>query len=159
MAKITSWAGRYTGLVTYNDNTKKSFNVMANDHSIWSTDQVGSRDAESDVKWYFKPGIGWLYYARENILWRGLALAGAGSLLDGVFHGINSKITDAVFSISMTFTTDDGKIYPVTAVYDRKGGYYYQDTPDLFSSASNANDYRVKIENMLLSILSIAHIA
>lgn len=154
MAAITDMVARYDGTIAYRDNSVGYFHAQYTDGHNFSVDASGSHVAEDNCKWYWD-GHAWRFWGIQNALWAGLAMIGAGGDLDTVQIALPKTVSDVVFHISMLFTFDDGQTYPVSATYDSKGGYYYNDTPNMFTAASNEAAWRLKIAQMLAQILNV----
>lgn len=153
MARITSVNARYSGMVTFTDQTKEYFHCQMEDDMLWSIDADGSHSAQEKICWTRNDAGGYPFYTRQNLLWRnGLRITGAD--LDTSFANVDKRINGVVFHGEVLFALDDNTNWPSSMSYDPHYGYQWTNggtiTPD------NLQEYIDKIEAMLLQIFDYA---
>jgi hypothetical protein len=155
MAKITSVVARYSGTVTFTDNTKQYFHCQMENDRFWAVDPTGSHDAQKKICWFYKPGVGYQAWVRQLLAWRGLPFL-TNAYIDTVPMAVTQEINDIVLRGEITFALDDNTTYPATLVYDSWGGFQWI-TPGVLN-ATNKAEYVDKLETMLKQIVNVANL-
>jgi len=154
MASITSVNARYSGTVTFTDQTKEYFHCQMEDDRLWSIDPTGSRAAEEIAKWTVDGNGYYPYYGRQNVMWRlGLPFL-AWADLDTNVAPVTKTINGIVLHGEVSFALDDGTKWVSSMSYDPHYGYQWVNDGAIFPD--NLVDYTTRIENMLLQILDFA---
>ena len=153
MPSITNVAARYSGTVSFADNTKEYFHCQMEDDRLWSVDADGSHTAEEPITWTYTDGV-YPYYTRQNlVLANGMPfLSYAG--VDTIEVPVTKTINGVVFRGEITFALDDNTKWSSSMSYDPHYGYVWVNdgtiTPD------NLAEYVTKIQTMLLQIFDVA---
>jgi hypothetical protein len=167
MAKINSLAARFSGTVTYNDNSVESFhsqcetthpgsNKVDQEARIWSIDQTHMIETTRQVSWSIPPH--YPYYAAID--WLLARLPFAHIIWMGWIHpnGAQKTITDMITRLDMIITRDDNVIYPVALVmtgHDANAAIRVE-TPDQASDTTNVGEFRTLLLRTLNRVLEDA---
>ncbi len=149
MASITDMAARYSGIVTYSDNTVGYFHCQYQGGNTWSINTSNGNATQVEITNTAA------YYSIQDDLWENLAFVSAAGLSAGA--AATKTITDVVLMADFLFSLDDSTSYPAYARYDF-GGEHRLDLPDLVTSADNLSTYTDLLDTMLGLIFDTAAI-
>jgi len=153
MARITSVVARYSGTVSFTDNTKEYFHCQMEDDRLWSVDADGSHSAQEEVTWATNDA-GYIYYARQNLtLTNGLPFL-SSAVVDTNYVVPAKTINGVVYHGEVLFALDDGTTWPSSMSYDPHYGYQWTNGGSILPT--NLGTYVTNIENMLLQIFDVA---
>jgi hypothetical protein len=150
MASITSVAARYSGTVTFTDNSKEYFHCQMEDSTLWSEDASGSNTAQVPITWTTNDAGAYPYYVRQNLVWEG----GMPFLSDATLDTTQAAVTKTINGLAMRgeilFALDDNTTWASSMSYDSHFGYQW--TNDGTTAPDNLSTYVDAIETMLLQI-------
>ena len=165
MAAITSGSIRFSGTVTFDDNTTQYWHVQyeggfgTGGQVLWSTDQAASQEALRQVSWYLQT-VGNLtaYWYWGYILMTIDSLPFLNFVWDTTVPITRKTITDANFRLDMVVALDDNTVYPVSIVSEGLSNFHANteiriETPDLASSATNLATVKSVIETVFEYIM------
>jgi len=149
MASITDMAARFSGIVTYNDNTVGYFHCQYEGGNNWGVFTSGGTYAQIEIT------NTTVYDAIQTALWENLSFVSAATMDAGA--AATKTITDIVLMADFLFSLDDSTSYPAYSRYDF-GGQHRLDLPDLITESDNLSTYTDKLDTMLALIFDTAAI-
>jgi hypothetical protein len=151
MARITDITARYSGTVTYADNTKEYFHTQLYRDQIWSVDEAQSRRVESKLKWFPVDGDEDVWYLRQRLLWT------MGADIDATPLRDDRIINGVIMHVRVDFELDNGQNVSSSALYETERGWIIEGTilADL-PFIENMSENNFKLEAMLRRIVNTA---
>ena len=147
MASITDMAARYSGIVTYSDNTVSYFHCQYQGGNNWGVYTSGGNSTQVEITNTAA------YDDIQIALWENLAFLSGVTLSAGA--AATKTITDVVLMADFLFSLDDSTNYPAYARYDF-GGEHRLDLPDLITGTDNFDAYTDTLNTMLRLIFDSA---
>jgi len=153
MANITNVSARYSGTVTFTDNSKEYFHCQMEDDVLWSVDADDSHTAQEPITWALVGGS-YVWYTRQNaVLTHGMPFL-SQAIVDTTVAAVTKTINGVVFRGEILFALDDGTKWASSMSYDPHYGYQWVN--DGVIAPSNLAAYVTKIQTMLLQIFDVA---
>jgi len=154
MAEITSVNARYSGMVTFTDQSKEYFHCQMEDDRLWSVDADGSHLAQEPITWTTDANGAYIYYVRQNlVLTSGLPFL-SSAVVDTNIVAVTKTINGVVYHGEVVFALDDGTTWTSSMSYDPHYGYQWTNGGSILPT--NLGTYVTNIENMLLQIFDVA---
>ena len=155
--EITSLVGKFSGIVTYNDNTSGTFHTQIEGDNVWSEDQAEAVENLKQISWYSPNVFGWPYWGA--ILISITKLPFLSFTWDTPLPTSQKRITDMVAKLDLIMTRDDGQTYCVAVIITGTVDNIRIEIPDLASGATNLSDVKHSIQDMFRHVMAEADVA
>lgn len=152
MANITSMAVRYSGTVTYTNNTQEYLHAQLDDqNNQWSAFQSDSQTTELKLKWYQDSDGAYVTYVRQNVVWYMLGLFTAVLIDTTTVYTDDREVSGMILHVKVDLALDDNTVVSLSSTYDSSIGYIQEGTSDI-PTIDNLGTYVDQMELMIAQI-------